>query len=87
MKHLSTCEFGTIYLYYKVDKPSTMVKAIIDFINDPSWDNFAKILEGLTVILIGVAIAMLAVNAANPVAWIVLAIAAVAALAALIIEN
>ena len=64
-----------------------MVKAIIDFIKDPSWDNFAKILEGLTVILIGVAIAMLAVNAANPVAWIVLAIAAVAALAALIIEN
>ena len=64
-----------------------MVKAIIDFIKDPSWDNFAKILEGLTVILIGVAIAMLAVNAANPVAWIVLAIAAVAALAALIIEK
>ena len=31
MKHLSTCEFGTIYLYYKVDKPSTMVKEIIDF--------------------------------------------------------
>lgn len=64
-----------------------MVKAIIDFIKDPSWDNFAKILEGLTVILIGVAIAMLAVSDANPVAWIVLAIAAVAALAALIIEN
>ena len=31
MKHLSTCEFGTIYLYYKVDKLSTMVKEIIDF--------------------------------------------------------
>ena len=64
-----------------------MVKAIIDFIKDPSWDNFAKILEGLAVILTGVAIAMLAVNAANPVAWIVLAIAAVTALATLIIEN
>lgn len=64
-----------------------MVKAIIDFIKDPSWDNFAKILEGLTVILIGVAIAMLAVNAANPVAWIVLAIAAVVALAAVVIKN
>ena len=63
------------------------VKAIIDFIKDPSWDNFAKILEGLTVILIGVAIAMLAVNAANPVAWIVLAIAAVVALAAVVIKN
>ena len=64
-----------------------MVKEIIDFIKDPSWDNFAKILEGLTVILIGVAIAMLAVNAANPVAWIVLAIAAVVALAAVVIKN
>ena len=31
MKHLATCEFGTIYLYYKVDKPSTMIKEIIDF--------------------------------------------------------
>ena len=31
MKHLATCEFGTVYLYYKVDKPSTMVKEIIDF--------------------------------------------------------
>ena len=31
MKHLSTCEFGTIYLYYKVDESSTMVKEIIDF--------------------------------------------------------
>lgn len=31
MKHLSTCEFGTIYLYYKVDELSTMVKEIIDF--------------------------------------------------------
>lgn len=63
------------------------IQAIIDFIKDPSWNNFAKILEGLTVILTGVAIAMLAVNAANPVAWIVLAIAAVTALATLIIKN
>lgn len=31
MKHLATCEFGTIYLYYKVNKPSTMTKEIIDF--------------------------------------------------------
>ena len=31
MKHLATCEFGTVYLYYKVDEPSTMIKEIIDF--------------------------------------------------------
>lgn len=64
----------------------TLVQGIINFINDPSWENFGVILTGLALILAGVAIAMLAVNAANPVAWIVLAIAAVVALAALIIK-
>lgn len=63
------------------------IQAIINFIKDPSWENFAKILEGLTLILAGVAVAMLAVNAANPVAWIMLAIAAVVALATTIIKN
>lgn len=64
----------------------TLVQGIINFINDPSWENFGVILTGLALILAGVAIAMLAVNAANPVAWIVLAIAAVVALATLIIK-
>ncbi|MGN1298243.1 MAG: hypothetical protein ACI4VH_07550 [Clostridia bacterium] len=64
----------------------TLVQGIVSFINDPSWENFGTILTGLTLILAGVAIAMLAVNAANPVAWIVLAIAAVTALAAIIIK-
>lgn len=64
----------------------TLVQGIINFINDPSWENFGVILTGLALILAGVAIAMLAVNAANPVAWIVLAIAVVVALAALIIK-
>ena len=63
------------------------VEAIIKFMKDPTWDNFADILVGLTVILAGVALAMLAVNAANPVAWIVLAIALIVALAAVIIKN
>lgn len=63
------------------------VKAIIKFMKDPTWDNFADILSGLTVILAGVALAMLAVNAANPAIWIVLVIALVTALAAIIIKN
>mgnify|MGYP004531320935 CR=1 FL=1 len=62
-----------------------LVQGIIDFINDPSWDNFSTILKGLALLLAGVAVAMLAVNAANPVAWIILAIAAISALVALII--
>lgn len=63
------------------------IQAIIKFIKDPSWENFAGVLEGLAIILAGVAVAMVAVNAANPVAWIVLAIAAIVALAAIIIKN
>ncbi|MGM9881565.1 MAG: hypothetical protein ACI31S_01835 [Bacilli bacterium] len=63
-----------------------LIQGIIDFIKDPSWENFGTILTGLTLILAGVAIAMLAVNATNPVAWIVLAIAAVTALATIIIK-
>lgn len=64
-----------------------LVEDIIKFIKDPSWDNFANILRDLAIILAGVAIAMLAVNAANPIAWILVAIAVVAALAAAVIKN
>lgn len=64
----------------------TLVQGIINFMNDPSWENFSTILTGLALILAGVAVAMLAVDAANPVAWIVLAIAVITALVALIIK-
>lgn len=63
------------------------ISSIVEFIKDPSWNNFANILIGLATILAGVAVAMLAVNAANPVAWIILAIAAVVAFSAVIIKN
>ena len=63
------------------------VKAIIEFIKDPSWENFGEILKGLSEILFGVALAMLAVNAANPTAWIILLIALVALLVAEIIKH
>lgn len=64
----------------------TLIQGIINFMNDPSWENFSTILTGLTLILAGVAVAMLAVNAANPVAWIILAISAIVALVAIIIK-
>ena len=63
------------------------IQAIIEFIKDPSWENFANILQGLAILLTGVAIAMIAVNAANPIGWIMLVIAAVVALASIVIEN
>ena len=64
-----------------------LIKDVIKFIKNPSWDNFANILRDLTIILAGVAVAMLAVNAANPVSWILLAIAAVVAITAAVIKN
>lgn len=64
-----------------------LIQDIINFIKDPSWDGFANILRDLAIILAGVAVAMLAVNAANPVARIILAVAAVVALAAAVIKN
>ncbi len=65
----------------------TLIQGIIEFIKDPSWENFATILQGLALILAGVAVAMMAVEGANPVGWIMLAIAAITALVALIIKN
>lgn len=58
----------------------TTIKGIISFIKDPSWSNLNKILEGLTLTLLGVGLAMVALNASNPVGWVVIAIGLVAGL-------
>ena len=62
------------------------VKGLLAFIKDPTWENFKKFLVGLAVAITGVAIAMIAFNATNPVGWILLAIGAVVGLAAAIID-
>lgn len=64
-----------------------LVQDIIKFIKDPSWANFANILRSLAVLLGGVAVAMIAFNATNPVGWILLATAAVAGIASAVIKN
>ena len=53
------------------------IKGLIDWIADPTWENFTKVLEGLEEILIGVGIAMIALNNSNPVGWIITAIGVV----------
>ena len=53
------------------------IKGLIDWIGDPTWENFTKVLEGLEEILIGVGIAMIALNNSNPVGWIITAIGVV----------
>lgn len=62
----------------------TTGKAIINFIKNPSWKNFNKILEGLTLTLAGVGLAMVALNATNPVGWVILAIGAITGLITLL---
>ena len=60
------------------------VKGLLAFIKNPTWKNFKKFLGGLAVAITGVAIAMIAFNATNPVGWILLAIGAVTGLVAVI---
>ncbi len=64
-----------------------LVKELIEWIKNPSWEQFTKVLDGLALALIGVGIAMIAFNATNPVGWIILAIGAVVALTSTIIKN
>ena len=64
-----------------------LIGDIVKFIQDPSWKNFANILRDLAILLAGVAIAMLAVNAANPIAWIILLISIIVLLVAEVIKH
>lgn len=61
------------------------VQGLLAFIKNPTWENFKKFLGGLAVAITGVAIAMIAFNATNPVGWILLAVGAVVALTTAII--
>lgn len=56
------------------------VKGLLAFIKNPTWKNFKRFLSGLTIAIAGVATAMIAFNATNPVGWILLAIAAISTL-------
>ena len=64
-----------------------LIQDIIKFIKDPSWDNFANILRDLAIVLTGVGIALVFINANNPIGWIMLAVSAIALLVSIIIKN
>lgn len=55
------------------------IQGIVDFINDPSWQNFLTILEGIALIVAGIAIAM--------GGWIVALVALGVAIVAYVIQN
>ena len=64
-----------------------LVQDIIKFIKDPTWNNFVNIIRDLGIVLTGVGIAMVAINAANPVGWILILIGVIATVTAVVIKN
>lgn len=55
------------------------IKGVIDFINDPSWQNFLTILEGIALVVAGIAVLM--------GGWIVALVALGVAIVAYVIKN
>lgn len=64
-----------------------LIPAIINYIQDPTWDNFVEVLSALETVLIGAGIAMIALNASNPIGWTLLATAALIELVKVFGEN
>lgn len=63
------------------------IQGLIAFIEDPSWENFAKVLDGIAIALAGVGAAIIAVEATNPVGWVILLIAGIVALVSAVIKH
>ena len=57
------------------------IKALIEFIKDPSLQNFGNLLDGISTAIMGVSVALIALNASNPIGWILLLISAIGKLA------
>lgn len=65
----------------------TLIQGVIAYIQDPSWENFGEILDGLTWIIFGVGTALVALNASNPLGWILIATGAVMNFVDALIED
>lgn len=59
---------------------------LIALIKNPSWENFRKLIASIGTAMIGLGAVMTALNASNPVGWVILAIGAVTSLISLIIS-
>lgn len=64
-----------------------LIQDIIDFCKDPSWDKFANILRDISGILAGISIVLIAINASNPVGWIMLIVSGLVLLISEIIKH
>lgn len=63
------------------------IPAVIKYIENPTWSNFTKVLTGIEEALAGVGLAMVALNATNPVGWIFLAVAGIIQLTKAFIKD
>ena len=64
------------------------IKGIIDMINNPSWQAFGEVLQGLGIIISSISVILMALGVASgPIGWIILAVGALTGLiGSLIIE-
>ena len=54
-----------------------LIKDVIELVKNPSWTTFKSVLQDLEGALIGVGIALVAINTSNPVGWVMLGIAGI----------
>lgn len=62
------------------------VESLIKWFKDPTWDNFKGVLYGLELAAAGLAAVLIALNASNPIGWVILGIDAVASLTTVIFD-
>jgi len=55
-------------------------ESLLKFLKEPTWNNFRGVLDGLSIALAGLGVALLAINSSNPFGWIAIAIAGVSQL-------
>lgn len=63
------------------------VFALIDYIKNPSWSKFEKVLQGIEIVLIGIGAAMLALQGVTPLGLVMLLTGALSLLGTQLLKN
>ena len=63
-----------------------IVESLINWLKDPTWNNFKGVLYGLETAAAGLATVLISLNASNPLGWIILAVDAIAFLITLVAD-
>ena len=62
------------------------IESLIKWMQNPTWENFKGILDGLTTAAMGLGAVLIALNTSNPIGWIILAAAAIGKIVTAIID-